>query len=153
MSDKDEKKRSVQISPGRMRLSQYERQEWVANAPEGCTVDDIKEQEFWSLMAYQMKPYDRVEVRADDGTWMAELLVIGVGRNWAKVHILNHHKLTGADEAMKDSTEFRVEWKGPQKKWCIIRNSDNTFIREGIASRDDAGTQMQEHESNAANAA
>lgn len=147
MEENEDKKRSVQISPGRMKLSQYERQEWVANAPEGCTVDDIKEQGFWSLMAHLMKPYDRIEVRADDGTWMAELVVVGCGRNWAKVHILNHYKLSSATEEMKGDSEFRVEFKGPQKKWCIIRNSDDEFIREGIASKDEAFSRMKEQAS------
>lgn len=149
----EEKKRSVQIDPGRMRLAQYERQEWVANAPEGCTVEDIKDPAFWSLMSFQMKPYDRVEVRADDGTWVAEVLVIGCARNWAKVSVLQHHKLASAADAMKDDADYRVQWKGPQKKWCIIRNSDDAFIREEIASRESAETQMKEYERNAASAA
>jgi len=152
MSD-EEKKRSMQIDPGRMKLSQYERQDWVVNAPQECTVDDLLEPAFWSLMAYQMKPYDRVEVRADDGTWLAELLVIGCDRNWAKVHLLAKHKLTGVDEAMAQSSAHRVEFKGPQKKWCIIRNSDNVFIREEIGSKDKAFAELKEFERTAASAA
>lgn len=146
MSDKKEEKRSVQISPGRMRLSQYERQEWVANAPEGCTPDDIKKQDFWSLMAYQMKPYDRVEVRADDGSWLAELVVVGCGRNWAKVSVLNHYKLADAGKEMKGDAEFRIDFKGPQRKWCVIRNSDDEYIRDKLGSKEEAMAAMKEQE-------
>jgi hypothetical protein len=153
MSDKEEKKRSVQISPGRMKLSQYERQEWVANAPEGCIVDDIKKQDFWALMAHLMKPYDRIEVRADDGSWLAELVVIGCGRNWAKVSVLNHYKLDDASDEMKDDAEYSIAFKGPQKKWCVIRNSDDAYIREGIGSKQEAQAAMEEQKDVAASAA
>lgn len=138
-----EKKRSVQLGPGRMKLAGYERQEWVVNAPAEHTETDITNPEYFAIVAAQMRPYDRVEIRAEDGTWIIEGIVIGCDRNWAKVHILAKHKLTGVDEAMGDlKSPYRVEFKGPQKKWCIIRNSDNAFIRESIGTKDDAYTEL-----------
>lgn len=147
MAEANEKpKRSVQIDPGRMRLAEYERQDWVANAPEGSAIEDILQPGFWSLMAAQMKPYDRVEVRADDGTWLAEVLVLGCDRTWAKVHLLSSHQLTTADVSQSQSAKYDVIWKGPQKKWIVLRLADQTIVKEGIPTKDEGFAWMREHE-------
>lgn len=143
---KKEEKRSVVIGPGRMRLAEYDRQDWVANAPEGCVVDDLKDPAFWSLMAAQMKPYDRIEVRADDGTWLAECVVIGCERTWAKVNVLAHHKLTNATEAMSKTPQHEVKFMGPQRKWTILRTKDKTVLKEGCETKDEAVAWMNDHE-------
>jgi len=141
-----EKKRSIQIDPGRMRLAEYDRQDWVANAPEGTVIEDITEPSFWSLMAAQMKPYDRVEIRADDGTWLAEVLVLGCDRTWARVHLLNHYKLSTADVSLTQSVRHESFWRGPQHKWCVKRLTDNEIVKSGCATREEASTWLREHE-------
>lgn len=130
-------KRNVQIGPGCMLLASFERQDWVANVPQDCTIEDIKRPDFWSLMAARLKPYDRIEVRADDGTWLAEVIVIGCDRTWAKVNVLNTYKLTGVEEAAKETGSLEFKFKGPGKKWCIIRKSDGEILREGIQTKDE----------------
>lgn len=144
--DVEEKNRSVFIDPGRMKLAQYERQDWVANAPPGTIQKDLVNPSFWALMAYQMKPYDRIEVRADDGTWVTELLVVGCDRNWANVVVLAHHKLTGIDDAMVNSSKLELKWMGPHRKWAIIRRADSAVIEDQIADKDTAVMHMRDRE-------
>lgn len=139
-------KRNVSIDPSRMGLAEYHRSEWVANAPEGVTVEDITEPGFWSLMASQMSPYDRVEVRADDGTWVAECLVTGCDRTWAKVHVLAVHKLSSADVSQTQSAKYLTKYRGPQNKWSVIRQADQVAIKEGCQTQDEAIAWMKEHE-------
>lgn len=142
----EEKKRLVTIDPQRMGLAESKRNDWVANAPEGATVEDIQDPGFWSLMASQLSPYDNIEVRSDDGTWVAECLVLGCDRTWAKVFVKNTYKLTTGDVALSQSSKYEVQWKGPQRKWIVLRIADQSILKEGCGTKEEAGAWMREHE-------
>ncbi len=64
----DQEKRALILNPQRMKLAEYERQDWVINAEDGTSPDDLKDPGFWAHVSAQMKPYDHVEVRIDRTT-------------------------------------------------------------------------------------
>lgn len=138
-------KRAVVLDEPRIKLAEFERQAFVANASEGTTVNDVLEPAYWSYVASKLKPYDRIEVRLDTGEWLLELLVLGCDRNWARVHLLHKHELGPVEADMPKAKKHRVEWKGPQLKWCVIRNSDDETIFKGLEKADAFG-QMTAHE-------
>lgn len=140
-------KKVMPIEPMRMRLAEYERQDWVANAPENTDPEDLKDPAFWSHMASNFKPYDRIEVRADDGSWIAECRVLMCERTWAKVAVLHVHKLSSVSSA-KAPSKYRVEFKGPHRKWSVIRGSDGEYVKDGLNTKDDADTWLRDHEKN-----
>lgn len=137
----------VQLSPARFKLAEYERQIYVATAEEGCTPEDLLKPEHWAHVAKDLKPWDRIEARANDGTWFAEYLVLDTSRAWARVRLLGEvQHITTADVAQTQASlqgTYRVEYKGPHSKWCVIRNSDNAMQKEGEGSRDAAETWMK----------
>ena len=143
-----ENKRSPQIDLGRVRLAEYERQDWVVNAADGTTIEDIQDPAYWALIASQFKPYDHIEVRSEDGTWIAELVVMGCDRTWARVHLKNVFKLTSADVAMTQAASIKHEvfWRGPQHKWAVKRLSDNEVLRNECPTRDEAEKWLKEYE-------
>lgn len=141
-----ETKRSVTIHPSRMKLAEQERQDWIANAEYGVTLDDILKPEYWSHMAQLMTAGDHIEIRAEDMAWVAEVYVYQVGRNWAKVVLWKHLQLTEDLEEPKELAAFKVMWRGPQHKFAVIRLSDNTPIREEFVSKEEATAWMHEHE-------
>jgi hypothetical protein len=141
-----ETKRAPQINLGRIRLAEYDRQDWVANAEEGTTIDDIKEPAYWALIASQFKPYDHIEVRAEDGTWIADLVVMGCDRTWARVHVKNVHKLTSGDVSMSQASKHEVFWRGPQHKWAIKRTADHEVVKNECATREEAEKWLKEYE-------
>lgn len=140
----EQKRRSIQINADRVQLAEYQRNDWVANAPEGATPEDLKDPQFWSIMAFQFKPYDRIEVRADDGTWLAECLVKQAERNYAIVAVLVVHHLDAAP-AKDVGSEFDIVFKGPQNKWCVIRESDKEVIKKELPTRDAAQTWLADY--------
>lgn len=145
MAEKAEK-RSPIIDQGRMKLAEYERQDWVANIPFGVTVEDISNPGFWAHIATQMKPYDHIEARSEDGTWIAYLVVTGCDRAWAKVAVDRVLKLTTADVALTQAPQHEVTWKGPQYKFSVIRLSDSEMIKNGFLTKEEAQVWMREHE-------
>lgn len=130
------KKRAVVVDPQRMQNAEYLRRDWVCTAEEGTTVDDIIDPGYWAHIAGQLTIYDRIEVRVDSGEYLLELLVKDLGRNWAQVAVLHHHDLAGkvkTGEAME--AEFEALFKGPQRKWCVIRKSDAKVLEERLADK------------------
>lgn len=143
---KEEVKRSPTMHPTRMKLAEYERQEWIANAEIGHTVEDCLVPAYWSHMAAQMNPYDHIEVRAEDGSWVADLMVIAVDRSWAKVVLRQKFDLVAVDSMPTSELQHKVEWKGPQHRFCVIRVSDSANLKGEFRTKDEATAWMKEHE-------
>lgn len=144
---KPERKPVAALSPERFKTAEYERAIHVANADEGTLPEDITQPDYWAHAASQIKPWDRIEVRANDGTWFAELLVLDVSRQWAKVHVLGVHRFSDFDTSLTGATlnlPYFVTHKGPQKKWCVIRRVDNAILHEQASSPEEATTWMNE---------
>jgi hypothetical protein len=128
------------LDGARMRECEFERTVWVITAHENTKPEDLLRLEYWTNVAEKLKPYDKIEARADDGTWYAEYLVVESERLWSRVCLLNKVDLDEApksDEARPEA-EFRVEWKGPAHKWSVIRSSDSAMVKEGLGSRTEA---------------
>lgn len=92
----------------------------------------------------KLKPGDRIEVRAEDGSYFAELIVQDAGRLYAKVAKLMHVDLESVEvreESMK-SGEYEVKWQGPQLKWCVLRGKDR--LKDGM-TKGEAASWMAEH--------
>jgi hypothetical protein len=132
VTDKPAAKTARILNPQRMGLAEQLRQDWVVNAEEGTSVEEVLDPQYWAHMAMHLQPMDRIDVRAETGDWLLELLVINTGRNWAQMHLLARHDLVKRAETMPASVKHRVEWKGPQLRWCVIRNGDNEMLQKGM---------------------
>lgn len=143
---KTDKNRLAQIHPTRMRLAEFDRQEWIVNAESSHTIDDVLKPEYWSHMAQQMNAYDHIEVRAEDGTWMAELIVVQPDRSWVKVVLKAKYEFRTRDDLPDAEPLHKVEFKGPQHRFTVIRLSDSQMVRDGFKTKEEAESWMREHE-------
>lgn len=129
-------KRDVKINQNRMQSGDFVRTLWVATVEQGVTREDVMDPSFWAHVSSQFKPYDRIEVRVDDGLFFLELLILACDRTWAKVYELSSHSLTASDvsltQAEEEMAEYEVKWNGPSNKFVVIRKSDNTIIKKGM---------------------
>ena len=140
-----ETKRANILSPARIGLADAKRQDWVVDAEEGTTVSDVLDPVYWSHVSASMQPYDRIDVRLETGEWLLELIVMGVGRNWAKTFLAAKHELQPVDDA-PPSVKHKVEWKGPHLKHCVIRLADGEVIAKGMSEKTEAIAWMANHE-------
>ena len=123
-----------QLNPIRMKEGQYERTVWVITAHENTDPADLIDPAYWSHVAAKLRPWDRIEARANDGTWYAELLVMEAGRNWARAVLLNSASLTTSDVAISQAnglSPYEVAYRGPHDKWSVIRKIDREVIHDG----------------------
>ena len=141
-----EGKKAYAITEGQMKLAEYERRVWVANVEQGVTPEDIINPAYWALIAKKVSPYDHIEARAEDGSWIAFLIVTGCDRTWVKVVVDHIVKLTTSDVALTQSEKHELAWKGPMRKWSVIRMSDAAVVKDGFQEQDQAFIWMREHE-------
>lgn len=139
-------KKNPVLQPERMMLVEHGRQDWIVNAEEGVAVEQIMEPAFWAHTALKMKPFDYIEVRAEDGAWIAELRVLGCDRNWARVHLCHHYQLTTTDVSLSQAAKHEVKWKGPHMQFCVIRLADQMTVKEKCETKESAALWLREHE-------
>ena len=140
------KDRDPILDPQRMQLVEYGRQDWVATVEEGLTVKQVMDPGFWANTSALMKPYDHIEVRCEDGSWIADLVVLGCDRNWARVHLKHEYKLTSADVSLTQSVKYSIAWKGPHRQFSVIRLSDQQSIQDKFESKEAASVWLKEYE-------
>lgn len=119
----------------RMQLAETWRQDWVVNAEESTTIEQVMDPVYWSHMSGQLNPYDRIEVRLETGEWILELVVIQCGRAWAKVHMLNHYDLTAVERDAPAESQLVVGFGGPQHKWRVTRKKDAAVLQTGFPTQ------------------
>jgi hypothetical protein len=143
---KSETKRSLILNPQRIGLAEQMRQDWVVNAEEGTTVQDVLDTGYWAHMAAQFQVYDHIEVRLETGDWILDLLVLDVGRNYARVFLKARHDFAEVEaDTPQNAITHKVEWKGPQRKHVVIRLSDSAALQEGFSSKAEAIGWMENH--------
>jgi hypothetical protein len=113
---------------------------WSITAPPKTTREDVLEDAFYSNVAAKLSPYDRILLTTEDGAFYMELLVTQVGRTWAKVRVLKELNLAedDLDQEVDMFEGFKVEWKGPQRKFSVLRKMDNQYMQDGFDRKEDA---------------
>lgn len=142
-------KQQPMIDPGRVRLAEYDRNIWIANAEHGRTPQELLDPAYWSLKSAHFQPYDQIEARAEDGSWVAYYIVTDTSRTWARVVLDRIVKLTTGDVSLSQaqaSVKHEVKWKGPQNKYSVIRIADSVDIQHGFKSAEAAHVWLREHE-------
>ena len=132
--------------PERFGLAEHKRNDWVLEVPVSVSLEQAMESSYYAHIAAQMEPLDNVQLCAEDGSWVADLVVQFCERNYARVVLKTLTKLEPTRDAPASSVEHRVEWKGPALRWCVIRNSDNKIIKDGLRSKELGHAERLEHE-------
>lgn len=134
------------LMPERIGLSEDKRHDWIVDLPITVTLEQALEPSFWAHVSAQMDPLDHIELRAEDGSWVAYLIVSFCERNYAKVVLDRKIQLDNSQEVPLSTIRHKVEWKGPHMKWCVIRTKDNALLQEGMRDKGMAYQWMQDHE-------
>lgn len=142
-------KRSPTLMPDRIGQAEHKRHDWVVDVPVGVTVEDIQNPAYWALVVSEkgMEPLDHIEVRSDDGMWIAYLIVRQCERTYAKVYLDRVIEFKeNMESALPPSIKHKVEFKGGHLKWGVIRLADSAVLQSGFKTREDADTWMRNHE-------
>lgn len=124
--------------------AEYKRALFRFSLPQSFEKDDLEKSENWINIA---KAYPDlglnknnqgpalIEVVREDCAFFALCLVIGrVGDNLF-IKIINFCELSSAPKELGDCD---ILWKGPARKFSVIRRTDNKELKSGFSSREEA---------------
>jgi hypothetical protein len=137
--------RSVAITADRFKQAEYVRNSFRIVPQQGQTLQDIIQPGYWAHIAQFLKVGDHIEVFAEDQSYWAELLVVAAERTAASVQVLNQVEIQANSLPEAPAPGYRVEWKGPQHRWSVIRIADGQYIKEGFDTKQAAGSSLQEY--------
>lgn len=110
--------------------------EWFASIESGHTLEDILVPEYWGHFSDKLRPFDKIKVGSEDGSFYAELIVRRTGRAMAIVDKLSVIQLTpdtSKADAIEESRNYDVKYT-PGTKWRLIRRLDKECVGEGYES-------------------
>lgn len=132
------------LSTDRFEIAQARRNVWDVIAQHGTAFEDLLDPRYWTNVGPQLKQWDHIEVRCEDGSFYAELIVEDRGARYAKVAILNHVELqVGDPEGPALPAGYEITYKGPHTQWCVIR--DGEPLRDKFPNLGSAQAWLNEH--------
>jgi hypothetical protein len=124
------------IHPSRFKQAAEVNNRWSIVPEDGTPYADLFRPVYWSHIAARLRPGDIIEIRAENMSYYAELMVTGAERQAAAVVELRKVELTPQAKALPSvEAAYKVEFKGPHLKWCVIRIADRARMREQCDSR------------------
>lgn len=145
----------VILANARMKEFQYENNNHAVTVESTTKYSDLFDPIFWSSVAPQLRMYDEISVRVDDGAWYAKLLVVQCGPAHAFVTELMHKQLRDEAEIIEQSgftDKYDIRLLGPYRKWCVIRKADKAVIQEKMPDQGSALRWAEEYEQRTARA-
>lgn len=131
---------NITTIPRRIAAQDFERfelrnQTWRAIASSGVTLEDMLKPAYWSHVAYQMHPFDEIKVIAEDGSWVATLLVTNCERLWAQTVVVFSKDLTEqlSKQASAADDDLEVVWAAA-RRFRVRRKSDKETLAENFAT-------------------
>jgi hypothetical protein len=137
----------VTLQPNRLQRSEHFYAQYAVELPGHVSLDDAMTPEYLAHVASRLRQFDRICFMAEDGSYLADTVVVSARPGAAVVKLLQKVDLTdGGDVSAEPVGLVKVEWRGPRGKWTIIRVSDAHVIKNGIASEADARREAAEYE-------
>lgn len=127
------------LSPRLLKLAEYERAQFCVTIPPGVSLDSVLMPEFWGHVADRFvgKEYAKVECRAQDNKWYADLMVKRVDKQAVSMWVLGYSDLDAQASKPATADEYVVSF-APKQRWRVVRSSDGSVIHKDEATEADA---------------
>lgn len=133
------------MKPTRLQLAEHTSRLFSHTPKPGVSFDDLLDPDYWTHVAPQMQVGNRIDVMAPDLSWWGQLLVRDVGRRDAVVHKMIYVEMGEAESAMTTEDPYEVKWRGPARKFSVIRRSDKEVIRDEFEMKEQALRWIKNH--------
>lgn len=111
--------------------AQFVGERYVCKVPADLAFDEVLKPAFWTHVGARLKPWDHIEVRPEDASYIAQLVVIEAGPLFAKVALVSK---TALEAKADDASALTVEFVGGKHR--VRRGSD--VMKDGFATKKDA---------------
>lgn len=114
----------TQLSPRNFQFSEEVRNQWHARPEYGTPSEALLDPAYWAHVSAKMRRGDIVCALSEDNSYYSELLVLDVGKLFAKVFALRCVKIS--PEQMLNvavPNGFEIKFRGP-RKWSVLRGTE-----------------------------
>lgn len=124
----------TQLTPRRFKAAEVVRNQWCAEPEFGTPAEALLAPAYWAHVSASMRRGDIVCALAEDNSYFTELLVLDVGKLFAKVVQLRCIQITAAQMLNVPVPEgYEIKFRGP-KKWSVLRGKD--VLKEDMTKAD-----------------
>lgn len=119
---------------------QYKSIVYHADIPADMTIEQLTNPQAWINIKRkfpQIAAGNKIECLKQDMSLYVELLVTGVSNDILFVKVLRAVDLEDKVE-LKEESAYEIVWKGPVKKFAIVRKSDKEELRSGFSAKPEA---------------
>lgn len=108
--------------------------------PLGHTPDDLLDPSYWVHWAQKLRANYTIRVRAEDGSFDGELLVLSAGDTWAKCVWFVFNRRDNGELAAVDQTPARAQYKiePTAKGWRVIEKASGKVLEKDLPNKADA---------------
>ena len=148
MSTEQKPTEVVNLDRGRFAGLEYKCRHFHATIPQEHTLEQILNPAYWSVVANEMTPFNEIRALAEDGSWLAYLIVNEVGTNYARVtldRVVHMDKFDPNVTDKVDTSNFRIVYRGEHFRWSVKRISDDAWIHEQAVSRGAANSWLADY--------
>lgn len=144
---KDDEFKVVELMNSRVQPAETMRNVFQVCVEPNTPKEALKEPSYWKHVASRLEPYTRLEVVTDDNEYYAEFLVLDSGSNWALVKELLFIELNDKQiiQEAEKQIAFEIAYKGPHRKFAVLRKEDGEIIKDGFQKKEQAATFLQEY--------
>lgn len=133
------------MKPTRLLPAQHEIVTYSHSPEYGVTLDAVMQPEYWAHVAHMLRPGYCVILTAADMSWRAELMVRAASRTEALMGLVSHAEFGAAADVAPDNPDYEIKWRGPARKYSVLRRSDGAVVKEDFQAREQAAQWIKNH--------
>ena len=130
----------------RFELATSARNLWRFILPEGDTLADALETDYWVHILPRLNVLDQIEINPDDGSFYAVLQVrsLSFGQVATAVISFSDFDEVAISPVRSEASEYLIEFKGPFDKWVVI-SPTGELLAEKLDTRPAAAGWLSDH--------
>lgn len=119
------------------------RNQWMVVPEHGTPPQALLNQAYWAHVSAMLRRGDIITVLPDDNSYYSELLVLDVGKLFAKVVELRCVVIESSKSLSITLPEgYEIKFRGPIQKWTVLRGKE--ILKDGMLKQQ-AENWLSEH--------
>lgn len=134
----------TQLAPNSLKPAESVRNQWQVEPEHGTPADALLNPAYWAHVSVKMRRGDIVYALPADNSYWSELLVIDVGKLYAKVVQLRCVAISQAQLVTNPIPDgFEIKFRGKDSKWSVLRGKD--VLKDKLESAQAAEGWLTDH--------
>lgn len=125
-------------------LAQHQFQVHNAEVNSSVSAEMLEDPLFWSHVKHKIRLFDEIRVVAEDGSFMAKVLVTLAQGGRIRTKVIYHVELETQSQVVVENPDYYIKMRG-RLGWCVVERATDRNIREGIRSQSEAQRELEEH--------